>query len=78
LELTLLLANVAQALGDRPMRLEFRPELQQWGLTWIRKGRAIVGGSAWYPEHISESLELALEHVLLVEHLNTPAPKQHA
>lgn len=76
MEITLLLANVKESLCDRPMRLEFRPETNKWGLTWIRKGRAFVGGSCWYPEHIADSLEEALEHVLLVEQLNTPAPRQ--
>ena len=52
------------------MRLEMREG--KWEMTWIRRDRAMVGGSAWYPPHNADTLEEALEHVLLVENLNTP------
>ncbi len=72
LEIELLLSNVKIALGDRPMRLEFRPDENKWSLTWIRRGRAMIGQSCWYPSHETDSLADALEHVLLVENLNAP------
>jgi hypothetical protein len=72
MELTLLLSNVVTILGDRPMRLELNEG--KWEFTWIRRDRAIVGASCWYPPTYKDTLEEVLEHVLLVEELNTPRP----